>query len=75
MATNTKKEVKTAPKKEKAIVYIAKDELNEFENYYQASINGRVYNVLRGANVPVPLEVAQLLKETGVIGDYQIINQ
>ena len=73
MAASTKKEVKKAPKK--ALVYIAKDELNEFEVYYQASINGRVYNVLRGSNVPVPLEVAQLLKETGVIGDYQIINQ
>ena len=73
MATNTKKEVKKAPIR--ANVYIAKDELNEFESYYQASINGRVYNVLRGTTVSVPLEVAQLLKETGVIGDYQIINQ
>lgn len=73
MATSTKKEVKNTPKK--ASVYIAKDELNEFEVYYPVSINGRIYNVLRGANVEVPLEVAQLLKETGVIGDYQLINQ
>lgn len=71
MATKeVKKEVK--PKQQEATVYIAKDPLNPYEDVQQVSINEKVYNIAKGTSVDVPLEVAKLLKETGIIDDYII---
>lgn len=54
-----------------AIVMIEKDALNDdYEKYQYVGINGKNYHILRGEPVEVPIEVAKLLKETGVIVDY-----
>lgn len=66
-----KKEDVKKEERKTAFVYIAKDPLNPFEEIQQVSINERVYNIVRGATVEVPLEVAKLLKDTGIIDDYR----
>ena len=70
MPTKEIKKEEKQVKKGTAIVNVPKDPLNEYEIYLPVSINGRCFNVMRGASVEVPLEIAKLLKDTGIIDDY-----
>lgn len=67
------KKEQTITKPTNAIVTIAKDPLNPYDAYQFVAINGREYNILKGESVEVPLEVAELLRDTKVIVDFIIV--
>ncbi|MCI8460438.1 MAG: hypothetical protein HFE81_03500 [Bacilli bacterium] len=52
---------------EKIRITIPKSEINPLEKNVPVTINGYTYNILRGENVEVPIEVYNILKESKYI--------
>lgn len=71
---NKKEVMKKSAKEKTALVTIPEDQLNDYEKVVEVSINGHVWNILRGVMVEVPLSVAIVLKEAQYITDYKVLN-
>lgn len=55
-------------KQKKVNIRIPKSELNPGDLNVPVTIGGYTYNILRGVDVEVPQEVANILKESGYLG-------